>query len=55
MVVGLGTHDPEVVRYAEDNGFDLDFYMISFYNLSKRGEVYLPEDRETACKNNKGN
>lgn len=50
MVVGLGTHDPDVVRYAEDNKFDLDFYMISFYNLSKRGEVYLPEDRELACK-----
>ncbi len=50
MVVGLGTHDPDVVRYAEDNKFDIDFYMISFYNLSKRGEVYLPEDRELACK-----
>lgn len=50
MVVGLGTHDPDVVRYAEDNGFDLDFYMISFYNLSKRGEIYLPEDRSAACK-----
>jgi hypothetical protein len=49
MPAGLGTHDPEVIRYAEDNGFDADFYMMAFYNLSKRGEVYLPEDREAAC------
>lgn len=47
---GLGTHDPEVVRYAEDNNFGVDFYMMAFYNLSKRNEVYLPEDRESACK-----
>jgi hypothetical protein len=47
---GLGTHDPEVIRYAEDNYFDVDFYMMSFYNLSKRGEVYLTEDRESACR-----
>jgi hypothetical protein len=50
MPAGLGTHDPEVIRYAEDNYFDVDFYMMSFYNLSKRGEVYLPEDRESACR-----
>lgn len=46
---GLGTHDPAVVRYAEDHDFNADFYMMAFYNLSKRGEVYLPEDREAAC------
>ena len=47
---GLGTHDPAVVRYAEDNQFDADFYMMSFYNIPRRGEVYLPEDREASCK-----
>jgi hypothetical protein len=45
---GLGTHSPAVIRYAEDNNFDADFYMMAFYNLSKRGEIYLPEDREAA-------
>jgi hypothetical protein len=50
MPAGLGTHNPEVIRYAEDNHFDVDFYMMAFYNLSKRGEVYLSEDRESACK-----
>ncbi len=49
MIAGLGTHDPAVIRYAEDNNFDADFYMMAFYNLSKRGEVYLPGDRRTAC------
>ena len=50
MPAGLGTHDPAVIRYAEDNNFDADFYMMAFYNLSKRNEEYLPEDREAACK-----
>lgn len=50
MPAGLGTHDPMIVRYAEDNNFGADFYMLAFYNLSKRGEIYLPEDREAACK-----
>jgi len=50
FTAGLGTHDPDVVRYAEEKGFEVDFYMLSFYNLSKRGEVYLPEDRERACR-----
>jgi len=49
MPAGLGTHDPAVIRYAEDKRFDVDFYMMAFYNLSKGGEVYLPEDREAAC------
>lgn len=33
--VGLGTHVPEVVDFAEDAGWDLDFYMTALYNLSK--------------------
>lgn len=50
MAVGLGTHNPDVIRYAEDNNFDVDFYMMAFYNLSSRGEIYLSEDRESASK-----
>ncbi len=49
MPAGLGTHNPNIIRYAEDNNFGADFYMLAFYNLSQRGEVYLPEDREAAC------
>jgi len=37
--VGLGTHMPEVVEYAEERGLDLDFYMACVYNLSKEDRV----------------
>ena len=51
MIVGLGTHNPDVVRYAEDRGYDVDFYMVSFYDLPSRGgEIYLEEDRAAACR-----
>ena len=36
MQVGLGTHIPEVIEYAEDKGWDVDFYMACFYNLSRK-------------------
>ena len=34
--VGLASHIPEVFDYAEDRGWDLDFYMTCFYNLSRK-------------------
>jgi len=55
--VGLGTHLPEVVEYAEEHAWDLDFYMTSLYNPRPGGsasgtasgvvdqELYLEEDR----------
>ena len=60
VAVGFGTHQPEIVDYAEQHGWDVDFYMASFYNLSRVPresmaitgrsaydlEQYLPEDRE---------
>jgi hypothetical protein len=36
VLVGLGTHMPEVIEYAEEKGWDIDFYMACFYNLSRR-------------------
>jgi len=33
--VGLGTHIPEVIQYAEEHDWDLDFYMACLYNLSR--------------------
>lgn len=63
--VGLGTHIPEVIEYAEEKGWDVDFYMASFYNISRRpresalvaeqsrtavDEEYLPEDPPAMCK-----
>jgi hypothetical protein len=61
--VGLGTHIPEVIEYAEERGWDVDFYMACLYNLSREPresalvsgvhaferEQYLPEDRERMC------
>ncbi len=36
--VGLGTHIPQVIDYAEDKGWDVDFYMTCLYNLSRPRE-----------------
>lgn len=36
--VGLGTHIPEVVDYAESRNWDFDFYMTCVYNLSRTAE-----------------
>ncbi len=36
MMVGLGTHIPDVIKYAEDKDWDVDFYMSCFYNLSRK-------------------
>jgi hypothetical protein len=33
--VGLGTHIPEVIAYAEEHDWDVDFYMACLYNLSR--------------------
>lgn len=34
--VGLGTHTPEVIEYAEEKGWDIDFYMACFFNLNRK-------------------
>ncbi len=36
VMVGLGTHIPEVIEYSEEKGWDVDFYMACFYNISRR-------------------
>ncbi len=38
VLVGLGTHIPEVIDYVESKGWDLDFYMTCLYNLSRTPE-----------------
>ncbi len=68
VAVGLGTHQPEIVDYAEQHGWDVDFYMCSFYNISRTPressvvtgrkeygkERYLPGDREEMCRTIRG-
>lgn len=34
--VGLGTHIPEVIDYAEDKDWDIDFYMCCLYNINRK-------------------
>ena len=34
--VGLGTHIPEVIEYAEEKGWDVDYYMACVYNLNRK-------------------
>ena len=56
--VGIASHNPEVFDYIENKGWDVDFYMTCFYNLSRKKresalvdpfnqgskEVFDPED-----------
>ncbi|MDR2569330.1 MAG: hypothetical protein LBD23_03400 [Oscillospiraceae bacterium] len=37
--VGLGTHMPHVLEFADSNGWDVDFYALSVYNLSRIDRV----------------
>ncbi len=35
MLVGLGTHNPEVLYYSQDHNWDVDFYFASAYNTTR--------------------
>lgn len=35
MLVGLGTHNPEVLVYSQDHHWDVDFYFASAYNTTR--------------------
>lgn len=37
--VGLGTHMPEVIEYAEEHHWGVDFYMACVYNISRTDRV----------------
>lgn len=38
-LTGLCSHSPKVIEFAEDQKWDVDFYMLSVYNLSKIDRV----------------
>jgi len=58
VLVGLSAHDPTLVEESEERGWDVDYYMCSFYYLTRPrdeqrailgehlplGEIYLPSD-----------
>jgi hypothetical protein len=62
VLVGLSAHDPKLISIAEDEDWDIDYYMAALYNLrggreefeerfgySPLGEVYLREHRPKMC------
>lgn len=46
--VGIGTHDPQILKYCYSGGFDVDFYVCALYNHTRHREMYLDDDREIA-------
>ena len=47
LPAGIGTHIPEVIQYAEEKGWETDFYMACFYNLA-RGYKTAPAAQQGA-------
>jgi len=41
VLVGIGTHIPEVIEYSEEKGWDVDFYMASLYKWGKSQDEIL--------------
>jgi len=62
VMVGVASHRPEIIAEIEDEGWDIDFYMACFYNLTGRGkrgltaegdsqgERFDPEDPPLMCR-----
>lgn len=62
VLVGLASHLPEVIEYAEEQGWDVDFYLTCFYTLGseregsqivtgrQQREVYDDADRDAMCR-----
>ncbi len=61
-LVGLSVHDPKLLHIAEDEAWDVDYYMTGLYNLhggaekfrekfgyAALGEIYAREDRDEMC------
>ena len=62
-LVGLSVHDPKLLYIAEDEDWDIDYYMTGLYNLhggaekfrekfgyAALGEIYAREARDEMCK-----
>jgi hypothetical protein len=62
VLVGLSVHDPLLLQVAEEEGWDIDYYMTALYNLrggreeferkfgfAPLGEIYLREHRSRMC------
>ena len=64
VLAGISAHNPDVIRNAEDKGWNLDLYMTCFYRVTRSheelkkefgmgeaplGEIYLPGDPARMC------
>jgi len=62
VMVGLSVHDPRLLQIAEEEGWDVDYYMTALYDLRggreeferkfgypPLGEIYLREHRTRMC------
>jgi hypothetical protein len=64
LLAGLSTHNPDVIRNAEDQGWELDLYMACFYRVTRTaeelkkefgmgeaplGSAYMPGDPARMC------
>ncbi len=47
---GLGTHIPEVIKYAEEHDWPTDFYMGCFYNLARGYKAAPAAERDAYAK-----
>ena len=52
LPAGIGSHIPEVIEYAEEKGWETDFYMCCFYNLA-RGYKSAPAVEQNAYANDR--
>lgn len=50
LPAGVGTHIPEVIEYAEEKGWDTDFYMACFYNLARGYKSAPAQDQDAYAK-----
>jgi len=50
LPAGIGTHIPEVIEYAEEKGWETDFYMACFYNLARGYKAAPAQDRGAYAK-----
>lgn len=46
LPAGVGSHMPEVIDYAENAGWQADFYMTCFYNLSRTEKRFVATDSD---------
>jgi len=43
--VGIGTHDPHILKHCSVEGYEVDFYVCALYNHTRHRDLYLPADR----------